>query len=261
MLSGDNSILQKATDAKQINDKAQIVEQARLDILAKIAEKLGQDPKEDEIKTILETYFNNVPESLEDMTKEMTTKTGGYTVTLSEVLNGVTITQSGGTTLGSKYAEENLVGRIISYECDKSIGEDNKWIILGEDSQISGNYLITTAKPIDTNVQIYLTTQEWLGYETKINTACSGFTGKLGNTTITSSRSIKLEDINNVTGYTTEYNSYSFISGDTNDYANKRVNYWYPSEDGTAEDNYFVKSQGTATWNGNSEKLHAGYYL
>ena len=90
-LTGDNGLLKRAVEAKESTEKAQIVEQARLDILAKIAEKKGQDPKEDEIKAILGTYFNDVPASLEDLTKKMTTKSGGYTVELSEVLNGIAI--------------------------------------------------------------------------------------------------------------------------------------------------------------------------
>ena len=95
MLSGDNSILQRATEAKELTDKAQIVEQAKLDILAKIAENKGQDPKEDEIKEILETYFTedsvNALTDLTTLTQKLTTKSGGYTVELSEVLNGVAI--------------------------------------------------------------------------------------------------------------------------------------------------------------------------
>ncbi len=95
MLSGDNSILQKATDAKEITDKNQIVEQARLDILGELADKKGEDPTETKIKEILGTYFkeDTIPEDLSDLNQVMKTKSGGYTVKLSEVLNGVTIKQ------------------------------------------------------------------------------------------------------------------------------------------------------------------------
>ena len=95
MLSGDNSILQKATEAKEITDKNQIVEQARLDILGELADKKGEDPTETKIKEILGTYFkeDTIPEDLSDLNQVMKTKSGGYTVKLSEVLNGVTIKQ------------------------------------------------------------------------------------------------------------------------------------------------------------------------
>ena len=95
MLSGDNSILQKATEAKEITDKNQIVEQARLDILGELADKKGEDPTETKIIEILGTYFkeDTIPEDLSDLNQVMKTKSGGYTVKLSELLNGVTIKQ------------------------------------------------------------------------------------------------------------------------------------------------------------------------
>ena len=93
MLSGDNSILKKATDAKEMTDKAQVVEKARLDIMAKVAEKRGSDLTDGEIKEILGTYFTNdtIPQDLTDLTQKLKTKSGGYNVELSEILKGVNI--------------------------------------------------------------------------------------------------------------------------------------------------------------------------
>lgn len=95
MLTGDNGILQRAGEAKEMNDRAQIAEQARLDILAQIAENKGKNPTEAKIKEILEIYFNSdtIPDDLSNLNQEMTTKNGGFTVKLSEVLNGVTVKQ------------------------------------------------------------------------------------------------------------------------------------------------------------------------
>ena len=78
-----------------MNDRAQIAEQARLDILAQIAENKGKNPTEAKIKEILEIYFNSdtIPDDLSNLNQEMTTKNGGFTVKLSEVLNGVTVKQ------------------------------------------------------------------------------------------------------------------------------------------------------------------------
>ena len=90
-LSGDNGILQKATDAKVNSEKAQIVESARLDILAGITDKKGTDLTADEIKSILGTYFNDIPVDLSDLTQEMTTISGRHNVKLFEVLEGVII--------------------------------------------------------------------------------------------------------------------------------------------------------------------------
>lgn len=66
MLSGDNSILQKATEAKEITEKNQIIEQARLDILGEIASEKGEDPTETKIKEILVTYFTIPIQKYED---------------------------------------------------------------------------------------------------------------------------------------------------------------------------------------------------
>ena len=112
MLSGDNSILQKATEAKEITDKNQIVEQARLDILGELAEKKGENPTETKIKEILGTYFkeDTIPENLSDLNQVMKTKSGGYTVKLSEVLDGVAIKQEIKETHIAKSTENSYVG-------------------------------------------------------------------------------------------------------------------------------------------------------
>ena len=95
MLTGDNGILNRAAEAKELTDKSQIVEQARLDILGEIAGKKGENPTETKIKEILGTYFTSdtIPEDLSDLNQNLTTKSGGYTVKLSEVLDGVTVKQ------------------------------------------------------------------------------------------------------------------------------------------------------------------------
>ena len=58
MLSGDNSILQKATDAKQTSERAEAKEQARIDIMAWITDKTAnhQDSSLDDskVKSILD---------------------------------------------------------------------------------------------------------------------------------------------------------------------------------------------------------------
>ena len=112
MLSRDNGILSRAADAKELTDKAQVVEQARIDIMAIIAEKKGEDPTEKEIKDIIEIYFTTVPESLEDLTQDLTTKSGGYNVKLAEVLNGVTIKQE---------IKENVIAKSTE-EADSYVG-------------------------------------------------------------------------------------------------------------------------------------------
>ena len=125
MLAGDNGLLNKAAEAKEMTDKSQIVEQARLDILGEIAGKKGENPTETKIKEILGTYFtsNTIPEDLSDLTQKMTTKNGGYTVELSEVLNGVTIKQEVKETHIAKSTEktESYVGYYADIDNDGDV--------------------------------------------------------------------------------------------------------------------------------------------
>ena len=137
MLSGDNSILQKATEAKEITDKNQIVEQARLDILGELADKKGEDPTETKIKEILGTYFkeDTIPEDLSDLNQVMKTKSGGYTVKLSEVLNGVTIKQEVKETTIAKSTE--ITDSYVGYYADIDNDGDVDGIIYAD--MIVGN--------------------------------------------------------------------------------------------------------------------------
>lgn len=96
MLSGDNSILQKATDAKTNTERANVIELAKTDILGQIAENKGETISETELKTILGKYFeefnDELPEDLSGTTITLTAKEvyGGYTnIALSDIYNGL----------------------------------------------------------------------------------------------------------------------------------------------------------------------------
>ena len=95
MLSGDNSILQKATDAKTNTEKATVVELAQADILGKIAENKGDTISETQLRAILSKYFeefdDELPEDLSDTTITLTSKNeyGSYSdIALLEIYNG-----------------------------------------------------------------------------------------------------------------------------------------------------------------------------
>ena len=53
MLTGDNSILQKATDAKTNTERKSVIELAQTDILGQITENKGETITETQLKTIL----------------------------------------------------------------------------------------------------------------------------------------------------------------------------------------------------------------
>lgn len=93
MLSGDNSILQKATDAKTSTEKATIIEQAKTDILGQIAENKGENISKLQLATILNKQFksvdsNNIPDDISAKDMELTTIDEKYKINLSEIYNG-----------------------------------------------------------------------------------------------------------------------------------------------------------------------------
>ena len=55
-LSGDNGILSNAAKAKQETEKADILEQIRLDIYGEMADNNGTDPTEADIERIADNY-------------------------------------------------------------------------------------------------------------------------------------------------------------------------------------------------------------
>lgn len=146
MLSGDNSILQRATDAKEKTERQSVVEQARTDVLGYQAENKGTDLKKSQLKSVLDTYFKEVPD-VEDLpdgenlfNQEFNTKDkyGTYTIRVSEIYNGniyVDIPQSNGK-IASKIFEASgttegkmHIGDYVNYPVyyNNVISNVNKW--------------------------------------------------------------------------------------------------------------------------------------
>ena len=96
MLSGDNSILQRATDAKERTGIAEVVENAKLDVLAQIAENKGENISKVQLKSILNTYFDDIdnlelPDDLSnsDIKLKANQSYGGYqNIALVDIYNG-----------------------------------------------------------------------------------------------------------------------------------------------------------------------------
>ena len=92
MLSGDNGILQKATNAKEYTERAEIVENAKIDVLREITDNKGNDISEGQLKDVLKKYFVNseIPEELPTnlSTIELTTLNEKYKIKVSEIYDG-----------------------------------------------------------------------------------------------------------------------------------------------------------------------------
>ena len=82
-LSGDNGILKNAASAKQETEKAEIIEQIRLDIYGEMADNGGANPTEADIERIADNYGDISGTSFED--KILTTEKGSYEINLSDI--------------------------------------------------------------------------------------------------------------------------------------------------------------------------------
>ena len=133
MLTGDNSILNKATNAKTQTERKDIIETARIDILGKQTENRGS-LTEEELEDILTssnystqgTLSDNGEESILD--KTLTSKDGKYTIPVSEIYNGSL--SAGKTRLTSLITSASMYGYEVT---NYSANGVNNWSVLYND--------------------------------------------------------------------------------------------------------------------------------
>ena len=158
-LSGDNGILKNAADAKQETEKAQIIEQAKIDILGKQADNTSAELEKSEIKEVLDIYFKEVPEDFTSDTV-LTTKEeyGNYEIAVSEIYGGEIKEPT--LTVGDMTEEQKkeLIGKYVTnYEPasnDAIVTEEGipgKWMIFNIDDEniylIASDYINTDYCP------------------------------------------------------------------------------------------------------------------
>ena len=86
-LTGDNGILTKATNASEENAKAQVIEEARVDILAKQTEKEGKSPTADELEQILTPKYGVLSDEENILDRTLITA-DGYKIPVRDIWNG-----------------------------------------------------------------------------------------------------------------------------------------------------------------------------
>ena len=228
MLSGDNSILQKATDAKTNTDNAQIKERVQLAYLAALTGGNGS-LTEDSFKQELIKEFGTSKITDDTIVTSEDGKTWNVTIdgAVAEV-EAVTNTLAQ-KKLGDAY-EENWIGKTIKYTAGPSGNEVSDWIIIGQD-RTTKDVLITTANPVG-NYEVNNTLVDWCNYIGNLNTACSVYAGTIGknNVAVKQARSITLDDINNAVGFTLPETFDEFTFGATQNFEHNQVNYFYPDE-------------------------------
>ncbi len=96
LVLGDNGIITKARDAKEKKGRAELIEKAKIDILDKETDNIGNGIKKEELLTILNKYFEDVnnleiPDdfSNSDITLKAKSNYGGYKdIKLLEIYDG-----------------------------------------------------------------------------------------------------------------------------------------------------------------------------
>ena len=86
-LSGPNGILTNATKAREDNAKAQVIEEARVDILAKQTEKRGETLTDNELESILTPKYGTLSDEENILDRTLTTE-DGYKIPVSDIYNG-----------------------------------------------------------------------------------------------------------------------------------------------------------------------------
>ena len=216
MLSGDNSILKKAADSKKNTEESQIIEEAKIDFLAKITDNEGKAISKKQLKDVLKNYFNEeevgkleIPDDLSTANDELTTKDGKYKIKLSDIYNGK---------VENRWEYDHVLQTVENDKITLKIGDyvnttpytvdgkqfDGKWRVLGEENGqvllVSANYVDFEGSTEKSGVPV-MTLQGSNGIDNEIarlNTVSAKFADGIKTE---KGRSIKVEDVNRITGY------------------------------------------------------------
>jgi len=259
MLSGDNGILQKATDAKTETERGEVYEQISLATASGEMDYYSNGTNR--ITAYKSALLNGVDgidrDNLTDngsnlITGTVTTKSGKqYDFSVPVPVTDITIAEHKEVLpplkIGTAYDEEKIkIGDKLTYLAN---GQSD-WIVFGKDKD--GNVLLTSEEPISGLFTLRNGPEAWLKYTSYddetygLNKACSVFGGIIQGKNI-ESRSITLEDVNNVAGYEESgFDVYTF--GTTKNYSEKLVNYYYPSLEDASFWKKATSTSGTTTF-------------
>ena len=108
-LSGPNGILTNATKAREDNAKAEVIDQARVDILAKQTEKMGESPTAEELEQILTPKYGTLSNEENILDRTLTTQ-DEYKIPVRDIWNGtLSGTSTGGIEVGEKAEEDTTI--------------------------------------------------------------------------------------------------------------------------------------------------------
>ncbi len=151
-LSGPNKILNNTLEAKKQTIITDVIEQVKVDVAAKMADKLGNSLNEEEMTQILDKYGELSTEQSELNDKILTTDNGSYEILVADIIQNITLE-------GKKFAdavkESSHYGDYVEYKIDLN-GDGNltnDWRIFYNDGErvfiIAADYVPNTSSYLD----------------------------------------------------------------------------------------------------------------
>ena len=221
MLSGNNGILNRASEAKIETRGGEVQQERDMWKLTQTTDKYTTTKVPENLDELLERIGPNnqkllTAEEVEEVKATGQVTIGSRTIVFDEVL-----------TIGSEYDKGNIkIGDKLTY----SANGQTDWIVFGKDE--SGNVLLASETPVGSYEPTY-DVQHWLTWEDDLDAECDDYGTTLQGKTI-KARSIRIEDINRVVGFTEpEFKTYKFTTDaeGNGQFANGKVKYYYPSLD------------------------------
>ena len=289
MLAGDNSILNQATNAKVETRGGTVQEQVALWKNEKIAKEMTGTGTVETLEQIVNRLVSENLLTEDEKDQILGNDTKGIEATGQVTIGSRTIV------FGLTDKEDDLkIGDVVEAtglaKFKDSESQDIEWIYFGKDD--SGNNLVTTAKPLkeqftmneqpdsDNTKKIENAAKNWLYYDLQetdvgykdaectatnnINKFCAKVYSDNGGT-VGEARSITLEDINRVTGYTEPTFTPITFGTETGEY-----NYYYPTIDAKNQDTntsaspkvykYWKKVTGASEKTFAATEIHPSYY-
>ena len=121
MLSGNNGVLKRAGEARDITEEEQIIEEARMDILSIQTEKLSDRITERDLKSILSKYGTLSTEEENILDKKLTTSDEKYVIPVSKIYNENLLEATIENT-----DQKSYYGDSIDYDVDIGVSLDDK---------------------------------------------------------------------------------------------------------------------------------------
>lgn len=219
MLAGDNGVLTRAGDAKKKSDKATLIENARIELLGKNVNNSGRQIKESQLIEVLKKYFNEdevdeieIPEDVSTSNAELTSKQGNYKIKLSEIYEGKitpTWVYNHSKQTVKKGTLEFNIGDKIDYTAPAGSGYEGDWQVLGVgEGDEEGQLLLVSEEFVNNGNTKTIQANDYAtpgGDPLKdlqravddLDALCTVYK----NENATKGRSIRVEDVNRLTGY------------------------------------------------------------